>query len=79
MSTDADGRARMWRDGTGPGELVLDQAALACFDLVPVLLRRALPHLASERAGVGRAPPRLSGHWLGIRQPPVNACGWWTS
>ncbi|WP_406274308.1 hypothetical protein OH779_39005 [Actinacidiphila glaucinigra] len=50
VSTDADGRARMWRDGTGPGELVLDQAALACFDLVPVLLRRTLPHLASERA-----------------------------
>ncbi|MFF7209214.1 hypothetical protein ACFZAU_01595 [Streptomyces sp. NPDC008238] len=50
VSTDADGRARMWRDGTGLGELVLDQAALACFDLVPALLRRTLPHLASERA-----------------------------
>ncbi|WP_019066661.1 hypothetical protein [Streptomyces hokutonensis] len=49
VSTDADGRARMWRDGTGLGELVLDQAALACFDLVPALLRRTLPYLASER------------------------------
>lgn len=50
VSTDADGRARMWRDGRGLGELVLDQAALACFDLVPGLLRRTLPYLASERA-----------------------------
>ncbi|WP_392958613.1 hypothetical protein [Streptomyces sp. LN245] len=39
----------MWKDGTGLGELVLDQAVLACFDLVPALLRRVLPHLASER------------------------------
>jgi hypothetical protein len=50
VSADADGRARMWQDGTGLGELVLDQAALACFDLVPTLLRRTLPYLASERA-----------------------------
>ena len=50
VSADADGRARMWRDGTGLGELVLDQAALACFDLVPALLQRTLPYLASERA-----------------------------
>ncbi|MFE3206206.1 hypothetical protein [Embleya sp. NPDC059237] len=50
VSADADGRERMWRDGTGLGELVLDQAALACFDVVPELLRRVLPHLASERA-----------------------------
>jgi hypothetical protein len=51
LSADADGRSRMWQDGTGLGELVLDQAALACFDLAPTLLRRALPHLTSERAG----------------------------
>lgn len=50
VSADADGRARMWQDGTGLGELVLDQAALACFDVVPVLLRRTLPYLASKRA-----------------------------
>ncbi|MES5825219.1 hypothetical protein [Streptomyces sp. RG80] len=50
VSTDADGKARMWRDGPGLGDLVLDQAALACFDLVPALLRRTLPYLASERA-----------------------------
>ncbi|MFE3168396.1 hypothetical protein [Streptomyces sp. NPDC059224] len=50
VAADADGRARMWQDGTGLGELVLDQAALACFDVVPVLLQRALPYLASERA-----------------------------
>ncbi|MFG2824485.1 hypothetical protein ACGFX4_34275 [Kitasatospora sp. NPDC048365] len=49
LAADRDGRARMWQDGTGLGELVLDQAALACFDLVPTLLRRVLPHLASER------------------------------
>ena len=54
VATDADGRARMWRDGTSPGELVLDQAALACYDLVPALLRRTLPYLASER---GRRKP----------------------
>lgn len=51
VSADADGRARMWQDSTGLGELVLDQAALACFDVVPVLLRRTLPYLASEHAG----------------------------
>ncbi|GAA2387460.1 hypothetical protein [Streptomyces viridochromogenes] len=50
LAADADGRARMWQDGTGLGELVLDQAALACFDLVPALLRRTVPHLASERS-----------------------------
>jgi hypothetical protein len=50
LSADADGRARMWQDGTGLGELALDQAALACFDVVPVLLRRTLPYLTSERA-----------------------------
>lgn len=49
LAADDDGRARMWQDGTGLGELVLDQAALACFDLAPSLLHRALPHLASER------------------------------
>ncbi|MER6784288.1 hypothetical protein ABT330_06545 [Streptomyces sp. NPDC000658] len=49
LAADADARARMWRDGTGRGELVLDRAALACFDLVPAFLRRTLPHLASER------------------------------
>ncbi|MFE2531020.1 hypothetical protein [Streptomyces sp. NPDC059371] len=49
LAADADARARMWRDGTGRGELVLDRAALACFDLVPTLLRPTLPHLASER------------------------------
>ncbi|WP_404962126.1 DUF4259 domain-containing protein [Streptomyces sp. 147326] len=49
LSADADARARMWRDGTELGELVLAQASLACFALVPSLLRRVLPHLASER------------------------------
>ncbi|AZP15116.1 hypothetical protein ACIGMX_32955 [Streptomyces aquilus] len=49
VAADADSRARMWQDDTGLGELVLDQAALACFDVVPELLRRTLPHLASER------------------------------
>ncbi|MFI0965933.1 hypothetical protein ACH4S8_31740 [Streptomyces sp. NPDC021080] len=55
LSIDADAdradRAGMWQDGTGLGELVLDQAVLACYDVVPELLRRALPYLASERAG----------------------------
>ncbi|MGW4380148.1 hypothetical protein [Kitasatospora sp. NPDC004531] len=50
LAADADARARMWQDGTGLGALVLDRAALACFDLVPTLLRRTVPHLASERA-----------------------------
>ncbi|MFG2919036.1 hypothetical protein ACGF0D_39930 [Kitasatospora sp. NPDC048298] len=50
LSADGDGRSRMWQDGTGLGVLILDQAALACFDLVPTLLRRTLPHLASQRA-----------------------------
>ncbi|MGW1997612.1 hypothetical protein [Embleya sp. NPDC001921] len=47
-TTGADGRTRKWQDGTELGELVLDLAALACFDAAPELLRRALPHLASE-------------------------------
>ncbi|MFD9061875.1 hypothetical protein ACFVZ3_10170 [Kitasatospora purpeofusca] len=50
LSVDVNGRSRMWKDGTGLGELVLDQAALACFDLVPTLLQRTLPYLASKRA-----------------------------
>ncbi|WP_033823264.1 hypothetical protein [Kitasatospora sp. MBT63] len=50
LSADVNGRSRMWQDGTGLGELALDQAALACFDLVPTLLRRTLPYLASKRA-----------------------------
>ncbi|MER5897989.1 hypothetical protein [Streptomyces sp. NPDC001876] len=50
LAADADSRARMWQDGTDLGALVLDQAALACFDMVPTLLRRTLPHLASQRA-----------------------------
>ncbi|MFD9475566.1 hypothetical protein [Streptomyces nojiriensis] len=49
LSADVDARARMWQDGTELGEPVLGQAALACFDVVPSLLHRALPHLASER------------------------------
>ncbi|MFD3466581.1 hypothetical protein ACFWWM_09475 [Streptomyces sp. NPDC058682] len=49
LSADVDARDRMWQDCTELGELVLDQAALACFDLAPSLLRRTLPHLASER------------------------------
>ncbi|MFJ1598751.1 hypothetical protein [Streptomyces sp. NPDC088261] len=49
LSADADARTLMWQNDTGLGELVLDQAALACFDLAPTLLRRALPHLASAR------------------------------
>ncbi|MFJ4844478.1 MULTISPECIES: hypothetical protein [unclassified Streptomyces] len=49
LSADADGRARMWEDGAGLGELVLDQAAVACFDVVPEILARVLPHLASGR------------------------------
>ncbi|MER7705035.1 hypothetical protein ABTX81_19335 [Kitasatospora sp. NPDC097605] len=50
LAADPEGRSRMRQDGTGLGELVLDQAALACFDLAPTLLRRVLPHLASDRA-----------------------------
>ncbi|MFE3108888.1 hypothetical protein [Kitasatospora indigofera] len=51
LAAEPGARARMWQDGTGLGELVLDQAALACFDLAPTLLRRALPYLTSERSG----------------------------
>ncbi|WP_046506169.1 hypothetical protein [Streptomyces odonnellii] len=82
VSTDADGRARMWRDGTGLGELVLDQAALACFDLVPALLWRTLPHLASERArrrtcaaaavGSLARSPQAFGKSFGDLAPPLQ-------
>ncbi|MEV7176356.1 hypothetical protein [Kitasatospora sp. NPDC093679] len=50
LSADGDGRARMWEDGTGRGQLVLDRAGLACFDAVPGILTRVLPHLASGRS-----------------------------
>ncbi|MFC8719779.1 hypothetical protein [Kitasatospora sp. NPDC057198] len=42
-------RPAFWADGTGLGELVLDRAALACFDLAPALLDRVLPYLGSDR------------------------------
>ncbi|MFF8532333.1 hypothetical protein ACF07B_10295 [Streptomyces sp. NPDC015532] len=71
LSDDADGRARMWQDGTGLGELVLDQAALACFDLVPALLRRALPHRASERARRGTCAAAAVGSLA--RHPSASA------
>jgi len=50
LSSDADSRARMWEDRAELGELVLDQATLACFDIVPEVLQRVCPHLASGSA-----------------------------
>lgn len=50
LSSDADSRARMWEDRAELGELVLDQATLACFDIVPVVLHRVRPHLTSGSA-----------------------------
>lgn len=47
LSSDADGRARMWEDRAELGELVLDRATLACFDIVPEVLQRVRPHLTS--------------------------------
>lgn len=49
LQADVVGRARLWADGTGVGELVLEQARLACYDAVPELLRRTLPHLTRAR------------------------------
>jgi hypothetical protein len=71
LSADPDGRARMWQDGTGLGELVLDQAALACFDLVPALLQRTLPYLASERARRGTCAAAAVGSLA--RHPAASA------
>lgn len=52
-AADADAAAGewvlMWTDASGPGNVVLDQARLACFDAVPEILPRVLPHLASAR------------------------------
>jgi hypothetical protein len=79
LSAGADGRARMWQDGTGLGGLVLDQAALACFDLVPTLLRRTLPHLASERAGRRTCAAAAVGHWPAIPRPRRNVRRCWSS
>ncbi|MFE5325492.1 hypothetical protein ACFRCG_03600 [Embleya sp. NPDC056575] len=74
VSTGADGRTRMWQDGTGLGELVLDRAALACFDAAPELLRRVLPHLASEhtqrRACAAAAVGSLARHPAASGQRP---------
>lgn len=52
LSVDSDAVVRtcMWEDGTGLGALVLEQATLACFDAVPEILVRTLPHLDSPRA-----------------------------
>ncbi|MFF4421547.1 hypothetical protein ACFY04_12295 [Streptomyces sp. NPDC001549] len=69
LSADVDARARMWQDGTELGELVLDQATLACFDLVPALLRRALPHLASER---GRRRACAAAAIGALARPPLG-------
>ncbi|MGW4604912.1 hypothetical protein ACWENS_16775 [Streptomyces sp. NPDC004532] len=75
LSTDADGRSRTWQDGTGLGELVLDQATLACFDLMPTLLRQTLPHLASERVArrtcAAAAVGALARHPSASAQRPV--------
>ncbi|WP_448317547.1 hypothetical protein [Streptomyces sp. CO7] len=50
LTADAAGRERLWADGSGMAELVLQRAALACGDAVPELLGRVLPHLGAERA-----------------------------
>ncbi|WP_438305641.1 hypothetical protein ACSHXN_38785 [Streptomyces sp. HUAS TT11] len=75
LSVDADGRYRMWQEGTGLGELVLDQATLACFDLMPTLLRQTLSHLASERVGrrtcAAAAVGALARHPSASAQRPV--------
>jgi hypothetical protein len=47
LAATLDERALMWTDPTGLGELVLDQASLACFDAVPAILPRVLSHLSS--------------------------------
>jgi hypothetical protein len=48
VAADDDGRSLLWKDGTGLGELALDQAGLACFDAVPAILQRVLPNLTAE-------------------------------
>jgi hypothetical protein len=50
LAADPDRRARMWTEETGVADLVLEQARLACFDLVPEILDRVLPHLATRDA-----------------------------
>jgi hypothetical protein len=47
LAATLDERSLMWTDPTGLGELALDQASLACFDAVPTILPRVLPHLPS--------------------------------
>ncbi|WP_158997545.1 hypothetical protein [Streptomyces aureus] len=75
LAADTDVRVRMWQDGTGLGALVLDQAALACFDLVPTLLQRTVPYLASQRARrrtcAAAAVGSLARHPSALAQRPV--------
>jgi hypothetical protein len=48
-------------DGTGLGELVLEQATLACFDAVPEILVRTLPQPEPEETAVRiEVPPSVS-------------------
>ncbi|MFE5210378.1 hypothetical protein [Streptomyces sp. NPDC056600] len=49
LTADATGRELLWGDCSGLGELVLQQAALACGEVVPELLGRVLPHLEADR------------------------------
>ena len=66
LASDADHRSRMWEEGAGIGDLVLDQATLACFDIVPEILERVLPHLGSgspkHRACAAAAVGALARH-----------------
>lgn len=50
LAADADRRIQLWEEEPELGELVLDQARLACFDTVPVILDRVLPHLTTRDA-----------------------------
>ena len=59
----------------GLGDVVLDQARLACFDAVPAILPRVLPHLASarpkRRACAAAAIGELARHPSAAKQRPA--------
>lgn len=66
LAADAAGRERLWAEDGGLGGLVLDQARLACFDAVPEVLNRVLPHLSGgdvrNRAAAASAVGVLARH-----------------
>lgn len=76
LAAEPEERVLMWMDATELGGGVLDQARLACFDAVPVILPRVLPYLGSacprRRACAAAAVGELARHPSAAQQRPAR-------